>query len=298
MTITVNPVEGSFAARIENVDLSRPLSAAEFDQVLEAFHHYPVLVFPDQDIDDEAQVEFSSRFGPLEAIVRYGTAAAKAGGEADWPTESESAHFLNLTNIDENGDLFDLDDWRSDYHVANQGWHTDSAYKATPADATLMLGRIVPPEGADTEFADMRAAYDALSDEMKQRLDGLVVEHSLVYARSLVSGDIFTEKEKAALPPSHHILVRTHPATGRKTLYMGAAAVNIVGWPIEEGRALLKELVEHATQPHLVHCHKWRQMDLLMWDNRAVLHRATPWEADKYPRLIRRTTVAGTGAAF
>ena len=298
MAITVSPVEGSFAARIGKVDLTRPLSAAEFDQVLEVFHHYPVLVFPDQDIDDEAQVEFSSRFGPIETSVRYGTAAAKAGGEADWPTESESVCFLNLTNVEENGDLFDLDDWRSDYHAANLEWHTDSSYKATPADATLMSGRVVPPAGADTEFADMRAAYDALSDEMKKRLDGLVVEHSIVYSRSLTSGDVFTEEEKAALPPSHHVLVRTHPVSGCKTLFMGTHASHIVGWPIEEGRTLLKELVEHATQPHLVHCHKWRQMDLLMWDNRSVLHRATPWEADKYPRLIRRTSVAGTGCVF
>ncbi len=284
MALTVKGIDGAFAGIINGIDIARPLSDADFARVREAFHQHAVLVFPGQDIDDAAQIRFSRRFGPLETSIRYG----RPGG-AGRPEIS------NLTNVDDDGELYDLDDWRARYHVGNQMWHSDSSFKPVPADASVLSARAVPPEGGETEFADMRAAFETLPQAKQRRLDGLVAEHSLVYSRRLISGDIFDADEKAELPPVQQVVVRSHPETGRKALFIGAHASHIVGWPIDEGRALLAELLEGATQPRFVYRHVWQAKDLILWDNRCVLHRGRPWPADTYPRVMRRTTVAGPG---
>jgi alpha-ketoglutarate-dependent 2,4-dichlorophenoxyacetate dioxygenase len=286
MTINVFAIENSFAGRVDGVDLSRAVDDDTFETIRDAFHRYAVLVISGQDtIDDAAQVAFSRRFGPLEQSIRFD----KSGG-------GQLPEISNLTNVDEDGSLYPLDDPRARYHAGNAMWHTDSSFKPVPANASLLSGRVVPPEGGDTEFADARAAYDALPEARKVEIEDLVVEHSIIYSRRLMGGDvIFNEADREALAPVHQVLVRTHPATRRKALYTGAHASHVIGWPVEKGRALLKELMDHTIQDRFVWRHAWSAGDLVMWDNRCVLHRGRPFAADRYPRTMRRTTVAGDG---
>ncbi len=284
MPIAVTRLADTFAAEVRGIDLRRHLPDEVFAEVLAAFHEFAVLVFPGQDIDDEQQIAFSRRFGPLETSIRH-----------DKPGGSGRPEISNISNIDETGALYAPDDPRYVYHVGNRWWHSDSSFKRVPAKISLLSGRIVPPEGGETEFADMRAAWDALSEAEQRRLDGLVAEHSIVYSRMRITGDIFTEEEKAALPPVHQALVRTHPATGRKALFIGSHASRILGWPLEDGRRLLQELLDFATEPRFVYRHRWRPKDLVMWDNRCILHRGRPWDATKHARVMIRTTVAGDG---
>ncbi len=286
MTITVSAIPDAFVGRIDGADLSRPVSDDDFEIIRAAFHTHAVLVITSQDtIDDAAQVAFSRRFGPLERSIRFD----KSGG-------GQFPEISNLTNVDEDGSLYDLDDPRARYHAGNATWHTDSSFKPVPANASILSARIVPPEGGDTEFADARAAYDALSDERKVEIEDLVAEHSIIYSRSLMGGDaIFNDADRAALPPVRQTLVRTHPVTGRKAIYTGAHASHVIGWPVEKGRALIKELLEHTIQDRYVWRHHWTAGDLVMWDNRCVLHRGRPFAADRHARVMRRTTIAGDG---
>jgi alpha-ketoglutarate-dependent 2,4-dichlorophenoxyacetate dioxygenase len=284
MTLQITRLAETFVAEVRGLDLRRTLDEATFGAVLDAFHEHAVLVFRDQRIDDDQQIAFSRRFGALETSIRH-----------DKPGGSGRPEISYLANVDENGELYDADDPRYVYHIGNQWWHTDSSFKPVPANASLLSGRIVPPEGGETEFADLRAAWEALPEGRRRQIDGLVAEHSIVYSRQRISGDIFSEEEKAALPPVRQAVVRTHPATGRKALYLGSHASHVIGWPVEEGRALLQELLDFATQPQFVYRHRWRQNDLVMWDNRSVLHRGRPWDSAKYPRVMIRTTVAGNG---
>ncbi|MCC7274057.1 MAG: TauD/TfdA family dioxygenase, partial [Alphaproteobacteria bacterium] len=179
------------------------------------------------------------------------------------------------------------------YQKANYLWHTDSSYKPVPSLCSLLSARIVPPEGGDTEFADMAAGYDALPEATKRRLEGLVAEHSIVYSRSQVDPTVMTEAQKAEVPPVRQTMVRVNPATGRRSLFIGAHCSHVIGWPVEEGRAFIRELAAAAIRPELCHAHHWRAGDILVWDNRRMLHRATAYDAVRYKRLMQRTTVAG-----
>ena len=286
MGLTITPIEDSFAGRVEGIDLSRGIDEATFTRVRDAFHRHAVLVIAGQgSLDDAAQVAFSRRFGRLERSIRFD----KSGG-------GQLPEISNLSNVDDDGSLYPRDDPRARYHAGNEMWHTDSSFKPVPANASLLSGRVVPPEGGDTEFADARAAYDALAETRKAEFEDLVVEHSIIYSRGLMGGDvIFNDTDKADLPPVHQALVRTHPATGRKALYTGSHASHVVGWPVDKSRELLKELLDHTVQAQFVCRHRWSTGDLVMWDNRCVLHRARPYPADRYPRIMRRTTVAGDG---
>lgn len=280
MPVTITPLTPVLGAEIGGVDLTRPLDDATFATIRAAFEEHSVLVFRDQPLDDAQQVAFSERFGPLETTVRANPAAG--------------TYFARQSNLDiDTGEVIPPDDRRMIYQRANFLWHTDSSFKPVPSLCSLLSGRIVPPEGGNTEFASMRAAYDALPEETKRRIEGLVAEHSLVYSRSQVDPTVMTEEQKADVPPARQVLVRTNPVNGRKALFIGAHASHIVGWPVEEGRRLLKELLEFATQPQFCYSHRWQQHDLVLWDNRAVLHRATPYDTVKYKRLMQRTTVAG-----
>jgi len=284
MGVLVASVRGEFVARVSGLDLSKPLDDGAFGQVRDAFHHYAVLVFPEQRISDDQQIAFSERFGPLEVSIRK-----------DRPRRIANPRVSDISNVDERDRVFDPDDERAIYNAGNRLWHSDSSFKRVPAMASLLSGREVPPEGGETEYADLRAAWDALPADRKRGLDELVAEHSFVYSRGLIGYDQFTDAERAEVPPVPQAVVRTHPATGRKSLYVGSHASHIIGRPVEESRAFLLELLDFATQPRFVYRHAWRQHDLVMWDNRCVLHRGRPWDERRYRRVMHRTTVAGAG---
>ncbi len=280
--IEIRKLHPLYGAEIVGVDTGKPINDAVFAAIRDAFEEYSVLLFRDQDLDDERQIAFSERFGPLENTV----SANSGGGGA----------FARQSNIDiETGEPIPSDDKRMLYQKANMLWHSDSSFKSVPALCSLLSARIVPEEGGATEFADMRAAYDDLPEATKRRLEGLVAEHSLVWSRSLVDPAVtgMTEAQKAEVPPARQTMVRVNPVNGRKALYIGSHVFGILGWPDEEARAFVAELTEHATQPKYVLRHEWREGDMIVWDNRAVLHRATPFDTAKYRRLMQRTTVAG-----
>jgi alpha-ketoglutarate-dependent 2,4-dichlorophenoxyacetate dioxygenase len=284
MGILVTPVQGDFVARLTGLDLSRPLDEGDFGQVRDAFNRYAVVVFPEQTLTDDEQIAFSERFGPLEVSLRK-----------DRQRRIDNPRVSDISNVDERDRVFDPDDERAIYNAGNRLWHSDSSFKRVPAMASLLSGREVPPEGGETEYADLRGAWDALPADRRRGLEALVAEHSFVYSRGLIGYDQFTDAERAAVPPVEQAVVRTHPATGRKSLYLGSHASHIIGRPVEEGRALLRELLEFATQPQFVYRHAWRRQDLVMWDNRCVLHRGRPWDERRHRRVMHRTTVAGAG---
>jgi alpha-ketoglutarate-dependent 2,4-dichlorophenoxyacetate dioxygenase len=279
MTVTIDPINPSFVAKVSNVDLARPLDGTEFKAIEDAFDRFAVLTFSDQPLDDAQQVAFSKHFGPLERMI-----TDALGGKAE---------VANLSNIDNDGDLLDTNDARALFLEGNREWHSDSSFKVVPALASALSARKVPPEGGETEYADMRAAYDALPDTLKTELEGLEAEHSYNYSQGKFSLDAMTDEEQAALPPVIHPLIRVHPETGRKALYIGRHASHILGRPVEEGRALLADLLEHATQPEYCYSHSWQVGELVMWDNRMVLHRGRPWDDTRYKRIMHRTTIAG-----
>jgi len=252
--------------------------------VRDAFNRYAVVVFPEQPLTDDEQIAFSERFGPLEVSIRK-----------DRQRRIENPRVSDISNVDERDRVFDPDDERAIYNAGNRLWHSDSSFKRVPAMASLLSGREVPPEGGETEYADLRGAWDALPADRRRGLEALVAEHSFVYSRGLIGYDQFTDAERAAVPPVQQAVVRTHPATGRKSLYLGSHASYIIGRPVEEGRALLRDLLDFATQPQFVYRHVWRRHDLVMWDNRCALHRGRPWDERRYRRIMHRTTVAGAG---
>jgi alpha-ketoglutarate-dependent 2,4-dichlorophenoxyacetate dioxygenase len=279
MAISIKPLHPLFVAEIGAVDVTQ-LDAAAFAEIRAAFEEYSLLVFHDQALDDPKQIAFSRRFGPLETTI----SANAAGG----------THFARQSNLDiDTGAVIPPEDRRMIYQKGNMLWHTDSSFKPVPALCSLLSGRVVPPAGGDTDFASGRAAYDALPAAMKQRIEGLVAEHSLGYSRGLIGPNVLTDAQKQEVPPVRQSLVRTNPVNGRKAIYVGAHASHIVGWPVEEGRALLRELTDFVTEPRFRYSHSWRQGDLVIWDNRCLLHRATPYDTVRHQRLMQRTTVAG-----
>jgi alpha-ketoglutarate-dependent 2,4-dichlorophenoxyacetate dioxygenase len=281
MTVSITPETPDFVAKVTDVDLTQSLSNDDFAAIEDAFNHYAVLEFPDQPLDDDQQSAFSERFGPLERMI-----TDALGG---------TPSVISLSNIDEDGDLLDTGDARALFLSGNRYWHTDSSFKVVPAMASALSARQVPPEGGETEYADMRAAYDALPDTLKAEIADLEAEHSYGYSQGKISLDAMSEEEQDALPPVIHPMVRVHPASGRKALYIGRHASHILGRPIEDGRALLAELLEHATQDRFIYSHSWQVGDLVMWDNRAVLHRGRAWDESRYKRIMHRTTIAGEG---
>ncbi len=282
MTLSIVQLRDSFGAEISGVDITKPIGDATFAAIRDAFDEYSVLVFRDQNFNDESQIAFSQRFGPLESTV-----SSNSGG---------GTLIADISNVDpKTNEIIPVEGWLSRYNSGNEMWHTDSSFKNVPALASLLSGREVPPEGAETEFASMRKAYDALPDTEKDRLDGLVAVHDFVYSRGLIDPDMLDADQRKATPPVRHAVVRTNPANGRKAFYTGSHASHIVGWPVEEGRSLLQDLVSRAVEPDNVYCHEWRPLDLVIWDNRCILHRGRTWDKARYRRVMHRTTVAGDG---
>ena len=283
--VTVVPLHPCLGARVEGVDLPAPMPDETIARIAAAFDEHSVLVFHDQRLTDAQQKAFSERFGPLELTI------ISPGQEARYDPK-----LVDLSNTDpDHGGLMDWGDRRMLYQSGNQLWHTDSSFKPTPAHSSALSGREVPPVGGETEFASMRHAYAKLSAEARAALEGKVAVHSIIYSRSLIAKDLFDPAQAAALPAVRHALVRTNPANGRKGFYIGSHAWFIEGMPHGESRRLLDELLALTTAPERVYRHSWKQWDLVMWDNRCVLHRGRPWDSARYPRIMRRTTVAGDG---
>jgi alpha-ketoglutarate-dependent 2,4-dichlorophenoxyacetate dioxygenase len=203
----------------------------------------------------------------------------------------------DVSNLDQHGRPLARDDRRRMFNLGNQLWHSDSSFRAIPAKYSILSGRVVATKGGNTEFADMRAAYDALDDATKAEIEDLVCEHSLIYSRGTLGFDALTEEERAMFKPVRQRLVRTHPVTGRKSLYLSSHAGTIIGWPTPEARAFLRDLLEHAVQPRFVYVHRWQPFDLVMWDNRQTVHRVRRFD-DTQIRDMRRTTVAGEGPTY
>lgn len=287
MTISAKPLHPLFVAELTGLDLSRPLDPATRDEVERAMDRYAVCVLPKQKLDDDAQIAFASLYGPLEVSppvhAKDGAAAATF--------RIQNRNIFDVSNLDEHGNILPLDDQRRAYRQGNELWHTDSSFRQKSATWSMLHARIIPPGGADTEFADTRAAYDALPEATKRTIEGLVAEHSIWHSRSKLGGYAPTEEERKLRPPAQHPLVRRHPGSGRKALYIASHASHILGWPVDKGRALLKELLDFATQPRFVYAHKWRLGDLVIWDNRCTLHRATPFESSTHIRDMRRATI-------
>ena len=281
MALTIRPLHPLFVAEVSGVDMRVPPGPALRTAIVEAADTHAVLVFPGQHITDEQHVAFSRPFGRLETTIKAYRPGFK--GRLD-------PHVADISNLDEDSNLLSATDRRRMSSLGNRLWHTDYTFKPTPGMYSLLSARVVPREGGETRFADLRAAYDALPDRMKQRLDGLVAEHSLLYSRGTIGFTDFSDEEKARLGSAPQPLVRVHPGSGRKTLYLASHAMMIHGMEVPEGRILLKELMDHATRPEFVYTHIWTAGDLVLWDNRCTMHRACEYDPGKI-RELHRTTV-------
>jgi alpha-ketoglutarate-dependent 2,4-dichlorophenoxyacetate dioxygenase len=284
MTISIRQIHPVFVGEVGGVDLRQKLSHDEVAAIEAGMDRYAVLVFHGQDITDEQQIAFSRNFGEIEN---------SAGGTVTKPHEKRLSHLMNdVSNLGQDHQPLARDDRRRLFNLGNQLWHSDSSFRAVPAKFSILSGRVVVEKGGNTEFADMRAAYNALDDKTKARVEPLVCEHSLMYPRGLLGFTELSNEERAMFRPVRQSLVRTHPVTGRKSLYLASHAGTIIGWPMPEARAFLRDLNEEATRPENVYVHKWRQHDLVMWDNRQTMHRVRRFD-ETLVRDMRRTTVAG-----
>jgi alpha-ketoglutarate-dependent 2,4-dichlorophenoxyacetate dioxygenase len=287
MALSIRQIHSVFVGEVSGLDLKKSLSAEEVGALESGMDRYAVLVFHDQHITDEEQMAFSLNFGTLEDA---------RGGNITKPEDRRLAVGMNdVSNLAKDGAPLDRASRQRLFNLGNMLWHSDSSFRAIPAKYSLLSARVVNPRGGNTEFADMRAAYDALDDETKAAIEDLVCEHSLVYSRGSLGMLDYSEEERAMFRPVRQRLVRTHPVTGRKSLYLSSHAGAIIGMPMPEARILLRDLNEHATQPKFVYVHRWRPGDLVMWDNRQMMHRVRRYD-ESHPRDMRRTTVAGTAA--
>ena len=278
--LTIKPLHPLFVAEITSIDLTVPVAREDFRAIWEAFNEYQILVFRDQPITDETQIAFSRNFGTLETMEAHAANNYKPG------------HIAMMTNLDAQGNLLPLDDPGMIHRLRNEAWHTDSSFKAVAALCSMLSGRIVPPVGGNTDFASARAAYAAFPDTRKAALDGMTAIHRVAEPGN-VDDPAYNEEQKRRLTVTHP-LVRTNPVNGRNNFYVGAHAQEIVGMSRAEGRVLIDELNAFCSQPQFVYSHAWRQHDLVIWDNRCALHRATTFDKTKYRRKMHRTTVAGT----
>lgn len=283
MSITVTPAHPDFAAEIAGVDVSRPLNPADRQAIEDAIDRYAVVVFRGQTLDDEKQVAFARNFGPIAS-------SALKLRHRDIKHRIESSDVADISNLDGDGNVLKPDARRRLDGLANRLWHTDASFRAVPGALSMLYAHVIPEEGGDTEFADLRAAYDALPEAKKKELEGLVAEHSIWRSREQLGVVQYTDEERASLPPVPQRLVRTHPGSHRKTLYLAAHASHILGMPVADGRLIILDLIEHATQPRFVHAHRWARGDLVIWDNRCTMHRARPFDTTKVRDLRRVTT--------
>ena len=280
MTIQVERKHPFFFAEVSGIELSTPIEDGALSRIIQAFAEDSVLLFRNQNLDDESQVAFSKRIGVVERSFIDNLGRSRP-------------EITNVSNVDKDNNLLKKGSPRAELLSGNQIWHTDGSFKVVPSLASALSARQVPPEGGETEFADMRAAYDALACEKKHLIQNLKAEHDFMYSQGKIGIEYMTEKEKAKVSPVQHPLVRMHPESGRKAIYAGRHASRVLGMPIEKGRALIQELNQFATQPRFVHRHSWQTGDLVLWDNRMVMHRGRPFDDTKFRRIMLRTTLAG-----
>jgi alpha-ketoglutarate-dependent 2,4-dichlorophenoxyacetate dioxygenase len=288
MSLEIRPIAHGFAGEVSSIDLTGPIAGADVAAIEASMDRYAVLVFRDQRLDDDSQRAFSRRFGALEAATGGHVTALQ---DRRLPVDMQDA-----SNLDRDHRVLDRNDRKRMFNLGNRLWHSDSSFRAMPAKYSLLSGRVVVERGGHTEFADMRAAYDALDDVAKAAIADLVCEHSLMFSRGVLGFGDLSEAERTMFAPVRQPLVRIHPVTGRRSLFLSAHAGTIVGWPVPEARAFFRDLNEHATQPQFTYSHRWRAYDLVMWDNRATMHRVTRFD-ESLVRDMRRTTVAGTEMA-
>jgi len=281
MPLKIDPVTKNFSAYASGIDLREPIDAETATRIEAAMDKYAVLIWRDQPLDEDQHMAFTNWFGPLDpglvSVTKRGSRFKQKG-------------FIDIANVGEDGEILDRDHRSITGSIANQFWHADSSFLQTIAKYSLLAARVIPDDGGDTEFADLRAAYDALPDDLRAIVTGLTAEHHALYSRTLL-GNHYTEAELALLPPSRWPLVRSHPVTGKKILFTPIHISGIEGMGVAESRMLVNELIEHATQPQFVHRHKWRVGDLVMWDNRCTLHRGRRFDLSKRRDLRRTTTM-------
>jgi alpha-ketoglutarate-dependent 2,4-dichlorophenoxyacetate dioxygenase len=285
MAVAIRQLQKHFVGEVSGVDLRQPLTKRQAAEIEAGMDKYAVLVFHAQDITDEQQLAFALNFGERER-ARGGTVVKKE----DYRLTSG---LNDVSNLGKDGKPLPRDSRAALFNLGNWLWHSDSSFRPIPAKFSLLSARIVNPKGGNTEFADMRAAYDALDDEMKAEIEDLICEHSLMYSRGSLGFLDYSDEEKEMFKPVLQRLVRTHPVHGRKSLYLSSHAGAVRGMSVPEGRLLLRDLNEHATQPEFVYVHKWTLHDLVMWDNRQTMHRVRRYDQSQ-PRDMRRATVAGT----
>jgi len=281
MALTFRKLHPHFVAEVSPVDLRRVHDPETLAAIRAGMDEYAVLVFRDQPFTDAEQLDFAQR---LDGMLH-----TKLGISALQKNRFGNEALGDISNLDENGEIMKSDNRRRMYGLGNRLWHTDASFQDPAGRYSMLSAKVVPPVDADTEYADMRAAYDALPEGEKARLEGLRVHHSIAYSRQTL-GFEFSESEQDALKGAIHPLVRTIPGSKRRSLYVASHASRIIDWPVPEGRLLLRELIEHATRPEFVYRHQWRVGDLVIWDNRATMHRARPFDDAKYRRELRRVT--------
>jgi alpha-ketoglutarate-dependent 2,4-dichlorophenoxyacetate dioxygenase len=282
--ISIRPLHPILAGEVSGADLAKPLSAVDVATIEAGMDRHAVLVFRDQNITDDQQMAFTKNFGEIEG---------SRGGNITKDHELRLKQgMIDVSNLDKEGKPLDRSDRRRMFNLGNRLWHSDSSFRAKPAKYSILSARTVASEGGNTEFADMRSAYDTLDEKTRAMIEDLVCEHSLMYSRGSMGFTELTDEERAMMKPVRQSLVRTHPVTGRKSLYLSSHAGNIVGWLVPESRDFLRDLNEHATQRENVYTHRWRLHDLVMWDNRQTMHRVRRFD-ETQPRDMRRTTVAG-----
>jgi alpha-ketoglutarate-dependent 2,4-dichlorophenoxyacetate dioxygenase len=278
----ITQIHPTFTAEVSGLDLRQPLTPTQAAEIEAAMDLYGVLVFHDQDVSDDQQRAFARNFGTLE----FATGNIQTNDERRIPFD-----MADISNLDRDNKLFARDDRRRMFNLGNLLWHSDSSFKPTPAKFSALSARAIPRTGGDTQFADMRAAYDTLDDATKAEIADLVTHHSLIYSRGLLGFAEFTPEEKQKFAPVRQRLVRTNRSTGRKSIFLSSHIGEIEGMPRPEAMALIRDLVEHATQPNFVYTHRWRLHDLVMWDNRQTMHRARRYNDTGEVRDMRRTTV-------
>jgi alpha-ketoglutarate-dependent 2,4-dichlorophenoxyacetate dioxygenase len=281
MALTFRRLHPHFVAEASPVDLRRVRDPETLAAIRGGMDEHAVLVFRDQPFTDAEQLDFAQR---LDGVLH-----TKLGISALQKNRFGNEALGDISNLDENGEIMKSDNRRRMYGLGNRLWHTDASFQDPAGRYSMLSAKVVPPVDADTEFADMRAGYDALPEEEKARLEGLRVHHSIAYSRQTL-GFEFSESEQDALKGAIHPLVRTIPRSKRRSLYVASHASRIIDWPVPEGRLLLRELIEHATRPEFVYRHQWRVGDLVIWDNRATMHRARSFDDAKYRRELRRVT--------
>ena len=290
MEITFRKLHPLFVAEVSPIDLRRVHDAPTLARIRAGMDEYGVLVFRDQPFADNEHLEFAQR---LDGVLH-----TKLGSSVLHKNRFGNEALGDISNLDENGEIIASDNRRRMYSLGNRLWHTDASFQDPPGRYSMLSAKVVPPVAADTEYADMRAAWDALPAEMKARCEGLRVHHSIAHSRQTL-GFEFSESEQDALRGAVHPLVRTIPRSNRRSLYLASHASCIIDWPVPEGRLFLRDLIEHATQPQFVYRHEWRVGDLVIWDNRATMHRARPFDDTRYRRELRRVTtldIAEVGA--